>query len=396
MDGVLLSGIAPGAEFTAAQSGSWISAKPDARQDIPLEKAMLDASCITARMASLCSEQVFPCGSYPVYEGPHNVKWLRRFKVGDNPSWLCRQPRAHVPAASTANWPCSVRDGVNSVITFPSGGSGFEPDSMISPALPVLRRSHPPRGVSTAADAPGRRRIAGAGSSHAHTLSLSLDWNEEAVLQSRQPMSAAMAAFARSIGKCLGRQQGLLAGLRNSVPKSNPIQSWKLTREDSLAMRSGGLSLSCWLSLPFASRHMLRLAYGLAIRASARVRPGTALRPGGKGAPPGSGHSQYCAFPTVRSVRLPARTWKAAPSSSCGSQARSPPPPEELGSTGPFATQYGFTAGLPPILYRPCAPAQVSCGSGFIAHRLSALPDGIMQEDDVMRREPSRSNCRSR
>ncbi len=106
-------------------------------KSIPLFKAIEDAIVAWGQNGEpVRPEQGFPLRLVtPGYEGPANVKWLRRIKVGDQP-WM---QHADNPGHTTlrpdgkGRW-FEFEMGVNSVITYPSGGrtleaKGFHPIS---------------------------------------------------------------------------------------------------------------------------------------------------------------------------------------------------------------------------------------------------------------------------
>ena len=125
--GVLLSVLLK--EVGVQRSAKWIVAEgAEAKRrtkSIPLAKVMEDAIVAYGQNGEpVRPEQGFPLRLVvPGYEGPANVKWLRRIKVGELP-WMAD---ADNPGHTTlrpdgkGRW-FEFEMGVNSVITIPSGG----------------------------------------------------------------------------------------------------------------------------------------------------------------------------------------------------------------------------------------------------------------------------------
>jgi sulfane dehydrogenase subunit SoxC len=125
--GVLLSVLLK--ETGVKKGATWIvgegAEEKKRTKSIPLEKAMADAIVAYGQNGEpVRPEQGFPLRLVvPGYEGPANVKWLRRIKLGDQP-WMAH---ADNPGHTTlrpdgkGRW-FEFEMGVNSVITSPSGG----------------------------------------------------------------------------------------------------------------------------------------------------------------------------------------------------------------------------------------------------------------------------------
>ena len=243
--GVLLSVLLR--EAGVQRGASWIigegaEAKMRAKS-IPLEKAMRDAIVAYGQNGEpVRPEQGFPLRLVtPGYEGPHNVKWLRRIKVGSQPFMAHADNPGHTALRpdGKGRW-FQFEMGVNSVITFPSGGQrlssrGFhEITGLAWSGGGAIRRVE----VSTDSGRTWKDAVL-EGPIHriAHTrFRFPWSWSgQEAVLQSRATDERGdVQPSLAQLEKVWDVNRDYWLALRNSVPQFNPIQSWKVTKEGSV------------------------------------------------------------------------------------------------------------------------------------------------------------------
>jgi sulfane dehydrogenase subunit SoxC len=215
-------------------------------KSIPLEKAMDDILVAYGQNGEpLRPEQGFPLRLVvPGWQGIHNVKWLRRIKVVDQP-YMSMMESTRYPSPrpdGKSRW-FESQMGPKSVITRPSGGQrlpspGFyEITGLAWSGGGVIRRVEVSTdGGQTWKDANLQEPIA----RKAHTR-FGLDWNwdgEEAVLQSRcTDERGEVQPTIAEIGKIWNVD---LDYFRSTSPATadmgnfNAIQPWKVTRDGSV------------------------------------------------------------------------------------------------------------------------------------------------------------------
>jgi sulfane dehydrogenase subunit SoxC len=243
--GVLLSvllkeaGVQANAKWIVAEGGEGKMRT----KSIPLAKAMDDAIIAWGQNGEpVRPEQGFPLRLVvPGYEGPANVKWLRRIKVGDLP-WMAH---ADNPGHTTlrpdgkGRW-FQFEMGVNSVITNPSGGQRLSRRGYYgltglawSGGGAITRVEVSADGGRTWKDAQLLEPI------HriAHTrFYFPWSWDgKEVVLQSRATdergdVQPALAELSRIYGV----DTAYWLAIRDSRAHFNPIQPWKITEDGSV------------------------------------------------------------------------------------------------------------------------------------------------------------------
>jgi sulfane dehydrogenase subunit SoxC len=240
--GVLLSVLLR--EAGVQRGASWIlgegaEAKNRAKS-IPLAKAMDDTIVAYGQNGEpVRPEQGFPLRLVtPGFEGPHNVKWLRRIKVGNEPFMAHADSPGHTSLRpdGKARW-FQFEMGVNSVITFPSGGQrlaarGFyEITGLAWSGGGVIRRVEiSADGGRTWKDAELQQPIL----RMAHTrFRFPWNWNgQEAVLQSRATDERGdVQPSLAELGKIWGVDSDYWLSVTNSIPQFNPIQPWKVAAD---------------------------------------------------------------------------------------------------------------------------------------------------------------------
>lgn len=233
------AGVQRGAKWIVAEGAE---AKKRTKS-IPLAKVMEDAIIAWGQNGEpVRPEQGFPLRLIvPGYEGPANVKWLRRIKVGDLP-WMAD---ADNPGHTTlrpdgkGRW-FEFEMGVNSVITHPSGGQRLE-----------RRGFHGITGLAwSGGGAISRVEIStDAGLTWqdaqllepihriAHTR-FYFPWNwdgNEVVLQSRATDDRGDVQPALTeLNRIYGVNKDYWLAIQDSRGHFNPIQSWKITNEGSI------------------------------------------------------------------------------------------------------------------------------------------------------------------
>jgi sulfane dehydrogenase subunit SoxC len=238
------TGVQPAASWIVAEGGEGKMRT----KSIPLAKAMDDAIVAWGQNGEpVRPEQGFPLRLVvPGYEGPANVKWLRRIKVGDLP-WMAH---ADNPGHTTlrpdgkGRW-FQFEMGVNSVITSPSGGQrlsrpGFHAINGLawSGGGAITR-------VEVSADG-GRNwkeaQIAEPVHRIAHTrFYFPWHWDGgETVLMSRatDERGDVQPALAE-LNRIYGVDTGYWLAIRDSRAHFNPIQPWKITAD-------GGVHNAIW------------------------------------------------------------------------------------------------------------------------------------------------------
>lgn len=243
--GVLLSvllkeaGVQRGAKWIVAEGAE---AKKRTKS-IPLEKAMADAIVAWGQNGEpVRPEQGFPLRLVvPGHEGPSNVKWLRRIKLGELP-WMAH---ADNPGHTTlrpdgkGRW-FQFEMGVNSVITHPSGGQrlprrGFYGLTGLawSGGGVISRVEISTDGGRTWQDAQLLEPI------HriAHTrFYFPWNWNgSEAVLQARATDERGdVQPSLAELNRIYGVDTDYWLAIQDSRSHFNPIQSWKVTDDGSI------------------------------------------------------------------------------------------------------------------------------------------------------------------
>jgi sulfane dehydrogenase subunit SoxC len=209
-------------------------------KSIPLAKAMADAIVAYGQNGEpVRPEQGFPLRLVvPGYEGPANVKWLRRIKVGDQP-WMAH---ADNPGHTTlrpdgkGRW-FEFEMGVNSVITNPSGGQrlpkrGFYGLTGLawSGGGAISRVEVSTNGGRSWTDAQLLEPI----HRFAHTR-FYFPWNwdgGEVVLQSRATDERGDVQPALvELNKIFGVDTDYWLAIKDSRGHFNPIQPWKVTAD---------------------------------------------------------------------------------------------------------------------------------------------------------------------
>lgn len=217
-------------------------------KSIPLAKAMDDAIVAWGQNGEpVRPEQGFPLRLIvPGYEGPANVKWLRRIKLGDLP-WMAD---ADNPGHTTlrpdgkGRW-FEFEMGVNSVITHPSGGQqltrrGFYGITGLawSGGGAISRVEISTDGGRLWQDAQLLEPV----HRFAHTR-FYFPWNwdgKEVVLQSRatDERGDVQPALAE-LNRIYGVDTAYWLAIDDSRGHFNPIQSWKITED-------GGVYNAIW------------------------------------------------------------------------------------------------------------------------------------------------------
>jgi sulfane dehydrogenase subunit SoxC len=248
--GVLLSvllketGVQPGAKWIVAEGAE---AKRRTKS-IPLAKAMEDAIVAYGQNGEpVRPEQGFPLRLVvPGYEGPANVKWLRRIKLGDLP-WMAD---ADNPGHTTlrpdgkGRW-FEFEMGVNSVITHPSGGQHLPRRGFYGITGLAWSGGGAIKRVEISTDGGGKwqdAQLLEPIHRYAHTR-FYLPWNwdgKEVVLQSRatDERGDVQPALAE-LNRIYGVDTAYWLAIDDSRGHFNPIQSWKI-------MQDGGVYNAIW------------------------------------------------------------------------------------------------------------------------------------------------------
>jgi sulfane dehydrogenase subunit SoxC len=209
-------------------------------KSMPLQKAMADAIVAYGQNGEpVRPEQGFPLRLVvPGYEGPANVKWLRRIKLGDQP-WMAH---ADNPGHTTlrpdgkGRW-FQFEMGVNSVITNPSGGQrlpdrGFHGLTGLawSGGGAIRKVEVSIDGGRTWNDAQLQEPI----HRFAHTrFFFPWNWNGgEAILQSRAiDEQGDVQPSLQDLNNIYGVNSDYWLSIRDSRGHFNPIQPWKVTSD---------------------------------------------------------------------------------------------------------------------------------------------------------------------
>jgi sulfane dehydrogenase subunit SoxC len=229
------------------EGATWIVAEgAEAKKrtkSIPLAKALADAIIAYGQNGEpVRPEQGFPLRLVvPGYEGPANVKWLRRIKLGDQP-WMAH---ADDPGHTTlrpdgkGRW-FQFEMGVNSVITLPSGGQylpgkGFYGLTGLawSGGGAISRVEVSTDGGRTWNDAQLPEPI----HKFAHTrFYYPWHWNgEESVLQSRATDERGdVQPSLQELNNIYGVNTDYWLAIRDSRGHFNPIQPWKVMSDGNI------------------------------------------------------------------------------------------------------------------------------------------------------------------
>jgi sulfane dehydrogenase subunit SoxC len=233
------AGVRKGASWLVAEG-----AEPGKRaKSIPLEKAMSDVLVAYGQNG----EPVRPEQGYPLrllvpgFVGVHNVKWLRRIKVGDQPYMSVDDSVGYsdLRPDGKARW-FQFELPPKSVITSPSGGQrlpgrGFyEISGLAWSGGGAIRR------VEVSTDG-GRRWKDAQFQENVHRFAhtrFRLAWNwdgEETALLSRctDELGQVQPTLAE-LGKIWGVSREYWLSTSNYVTHFNAIQPWKVTREGSV------------------------------------------------------------------------------------------------------------------------------------------------------------------
>lgn len=233
------TGIKDGATWIVAEGAE---AKKRTKS-IPLSKALDDAIVAWGQNGEpVRPEQGFPLRLVtPGYEGPANVKWLRRIKLGAQP-WIAH---ADNPGHTTlrpdgkGRW-FEFEMGVNSVITKPSGGQqmpgrGFHPITGLawSGGGAITRVEVSTDGGRTWNDA----QLEGPAHRFAHTrFYMPWKWQGgEAVIMSRATDEHGdVQPSLHELNQIYGVQTDYWLTIKDSRGHFNPIQPWRITAEGSI------------------------------------------------------------------------------------------------------------------------------------------------------------------
>jgi sulfane dehydrogenase subunit SoxC len=240
--GVLLSVLLR--EAGLQKGASWILAEgaeaKNRAKSIPLAKAIEDAIVAYGQNGEpVRPEQGFPLRLVtPGYEGPNNVKWLRRIKVGNAPFMAHADSPGHTSLRpdGKARW-FQFEMGVNSVITFPSGGQRLSDHGFYEIRGLAWSGGGAIRKVEVSTDG-GRTWKDAQLQEPIHRMAFTRfrfpwNWNgQEVVLQSRAADERGdVQPTLSQLNKVWGVNSDFWLSFATAIPQFNPIQPWKLTSD---------------------------------------------------------------------------------------------------------------------------------------------------------------------